>query len=58
VSKKFYLCGRLLNARTQHILKAIDYQNNKEAVLKVFIEGAFAKRLYIIYSKSNWLSNL
>jgi len=29
VSKKFYLCGRLLNARTQHILKAIDYQDYK-----------------------------
>jgi len=53
VSKKFYLCGRLQNARTQHILKAIDYQNNKEAVLKVFIEGAFAKRPYTTYSKSD-----
>ena len=26
VSKKFYLCGRLQNAPTQHTLKVIDYQ--------------------------------
>ena len=26
VSKKFYLRGRLQNARTQHTIKAFDYQ--------------------------------
>ena len=26
VSKKFYLYGRLQNARTQHTIKAFDYQ--------------------------------
>jgi hypothetical protein len=29
VSKKFYLCGRLPNAPTQHTLKAIDYRSNQ-----------------------------